>query len=235
MAEKQSDQQRRSPAKKATKAEKSARVEPAVRQAPARPDAVLQRRGVARVQAILDAAEELLAEAGYDAATLKAISERTGIPVASIYHYFADRHQVDAALISRHVEVLTERMNAVDGIEGIRSLDEAAAAVLDPLVEHFRANPSCTELWFSGRSQAVTSRVAQFDESTAQFLWRLAIERGLIVESAPLLVMRVAFEAGGALFDTAFKQDPKGDDAIVAEAKRLVTSYLRTYAPPDPA
>ncbi|GAB2738724.1 TetR/AcrR family transcriptional regulator [Salinifilum aidingensis] len=230
MAEKKSGPQRR---RSAEKASEPAKAEPAVHQAPARPGAVLQRRGVVRVQAILNAAEEILAEEGYEAATLKAISERTGIPIASVYHYFADRHQVDAELISRHVEVLTERMNAVDGIEGLRSLDEAAAVVLDPLVEYFRAHPSCTELWFSGRGEAVASIVAQFDESTAEFLWRLAIERGLLVESAPLLVMRVAFEAGGALFDMAFKQDPKGDDAIVAEAKRLVTAYLQTYAPSD--
>ncbi len=230
MAEKKSDQQRRSPSKKAAKVEKSAKVEPAVRQAPARPDAVLQRRGVARVQAILDAAEELLAEAGYDAATLKAISERTGIPVASIYHYFADRHQVDAALINRHIEVLEERMRAVDGIGGLESLADAAAAVFDPLVEYFRAHPSCTELWFSGRSEAVAALVARFDDATAELLRSLAIERGLLDESTPRLAMRVAFEAGGALFDMAFKQDPKGDDAVLAEAKRLVTAYLQTYA-----
>lgn len=204
-----------------------------VYQAPARPGAVLQRRGVARVRAILDAAEEILAEAGYDAATLKAISERTGIPPASVYHYFADRSQVDTALIGRHIQVLSEQMRAVDGIEGLRSIDEAAAVVIDPLVEYFRAHPSCTELWFSGRSEAVAELVTEFDETTAELLWRLALERGLLVENTPLEVIRVAFEAGGALFDMAFKHNPKGDDTIVTEAKRLVTAYLRTYAPPD--
>lgn len=230
MAEKKSNRQRLSRTEKVTKAGKPDEVEPVVRQAPARPDAVLQRRGVARVQAILDAAEELLAEAGYDAATLKAISERTGIPVASIYHYFADRHQVDAALMSRHIEVLEERMKAVDGIGGLESLADAAAAVFDPLVDYFRAHPSCTELWFSGRSETVAALVARFDDATAELLWSLAIEKGLLDESTPRMVMRVAFEAGGALFDMAFKQGLKGDDAVLAEAKRLVTAYLQTYA-----
>jgi len=72
------------------------------RQASARP-AVVQRRGVERVHAILDAAETLLAEQGCAAATLKAIGEQAGIPTASLYHYFADRSQVDAELVRRQV------------------------------------------------------------------------------------------------------------------------------------
>lgn len=56
----------------------------------ARPQAI-QRRGVERTEAILDAAEELLAEQGYAAATLKAIGGRARIPTASLYHYFGGR------------------------------------------------------------------------------------------------------------------------------------------------
>ncbi|WP_225839474.1 helix-turn-helix domain-containing protein [Streptomyces sp. NK08204] len=49
--------------------------------APRRAPAV-QRRGRERRGAILDAAEALLREQGYEAATLKAIGERAGIPTA---------------------------------------------------------------------------------------------------------------------------------------------------------
>ncbi|KOG91865.1 TetR family transcriptional regulator, partial [Streptomyces varsoviensis] len=37
-----------------------------------------------RRRAIVDAAEALLGERGYEAATLKAIGERAGIPIASV-------------------------------------------------------------------------------------------------------------------------------------------------------
>ncbi|WP_234940955.1 helix-turn-helix domain-containing protein [Mycolicibacterium septicum] len=50
------------------------------------------------MRAILDSAEVLLAEQGYPAAALKAIGEHAGVPTASIYHYFADRGEVDAEL-----------------------------------------------------------------------------------------------------------------------------------------
>ena len=70
---------------------------------------MVQRRGIERVAAILDAAETLLAERGYAAATLKAIGEQAEIPTASLYHYFADRHQVESELVRRHVNELDRR------------------------------------------------------------------------------------------------------------------------------
>ena len=65
--------------------------------------AAVQRRGVERTQALLDAAETLLGEQGYPAATLKAVGDLAGIPTASVYHYFADRHQLEAELVRRHI------------------------------------------------------------------------------------------------------------------------------------
>ncbi len=43
-----------------------------------------RRRGMKRAQAILDAADQILAEEGYEASTLGAIGKRAGIPTASV-------------------------------------------------------------------------------------------------------------------------------------------------------
>lgn len=197
--------------------------------APARPEASLQRRGVARVKAILDAAEEILSEGGYEAATLKAIGERAGIPTPSVYHYFKDRYQVDSAIIRRHSDAL---LGVLDGIgdEEFRSVSDVVSLVLDPIVAYFRAHPSCVQLWFSGRHDALGAQFKDFDDQVAERLWRLGIGRGLLRVDTPLLVMRLAFEAGGRLFDVAFQQDPNGDETTITEAKRMMSAYLETYA-----
>ncbi|MEU4929329.1 helix-turn-helix domain-containing protein [Streptomyces yokosukanensis] len=44
-----------------------------------------------RRRLILETAEALLGEQGYESATLRAIGERSGIPAASVHHYFSDR------------------------------------------------------------------------------------------------------------------------------------------------
>lgn len=201
-------------------------------QAPARPHAVLQRRGVERVQAILDAAEHLLETDGYEAATLKAIGQRAGIPTASVYHYFADRFQVDAELIRRHIDHLDQHIDT--GLHGDppASLRAAVDAVVDPMVAYFRAHPSCVELWFGRRNPTLDELVRAFDESLAERLWRLAVDQELLRAETPRLVMQLAFEAGSRLFDVAFRSTPTtGDDMILDEARRLVTAYLQLYAP----
>lgn len=200
-------------------------------QAPARPAAVLQRRGVERVQAILDAAEALLGEQGYQAATLKTIGERAGIPTASVYHYFADRHQVDAALLQRHLSELGERVSAVLDSPALHTLRAGVDAIIDSMLAYFREYPSCAELWFAGRHEKLVELAQEFDQSKAEQLWRLLIDRNLLAADTPQDVVQLAFEAGGQLFDVAFRRAGGGDDTTINEARRLVTAYLETYAP----
>ncbi|WP_245234473.1 TetR/AcrR family transcriptional regulator [Streptomyces flavochromogenes] len=197
-------------------------------QEPARP---VQRRGMERRRAILDAAEALLDEQGYEAATLKAVGERAGIPIASVYHCLPDRFQVDAALLQRHVEEL-DRLIGI-GLEGRepRTLREAADAAIDPVRDCFRRHPSSTELWFSAQSATVTDLVRAFDEAQTERFLHLLVERRLIAADTPPLVLQVAYEAGIRLLDIAFRATKDGDDATIDEACRLVTAHLETYAP----
>ncbi|MFF5920176.1 TetR/AcrR family transcriptional regulator [Streptomyces flavochromogenes] len=184
---------------------------------------------MARVKAILDAAEEILAESGYEAATLKAIAERAGIPTPSVYHYFNDRYQVDAAIVRHHSDALLGVLDGIDG-EEFRSISDVVRLVFDPIVAYFRAHPSCVQLWFSGRHAALSDQFQEFDDQVAERLWRLGIGRGLLRVDTPPLVMKLAFEAGGRLFDVAFQKDRNGDQTTMTEAKRMVTAYLETYA-----
>lgn len=183
------------------------------------------------MQAILDAAEALLSEQGYKAATLKAIGERAGIPTASVYHYFADRHQVDARLLQRHVQQLDERLTETVDETTLRTLREGVDAVINPMLNYFREQPSCAELWFAARSEKLTEIVQAFDEAKAEQFWHRLVELELLDGETPQLAVQVAFEAGGRLFDVAFRHSPTGDDATIDEARRLVTAYLETYAP----
>ncbi|WP_034274498.1 TetR/AcrR family transcriptional regulator [Haloechinothrix halophila] len=200
-------------------------------EAPARPGAVLQRRGVERVQAILNAAEELLAEQGYQAATLKAVGERAGIPTASVYHYFADRHQVETKLMQRHLSALGERVDAAFDDPSLHTVRDGVDATIDPMLDYFREFPSCAELWFAGRHEELAELVQTFDRAKAERLWHLFIDRNLLAADTPLRVLQLAFEAGSRLFDIAFQASPTGDESTMDEARRLVTAYLETYAP----
>ena len=197
---------------------------------PALPTAV-QRRGIERVQAILDAAAALLTEQGYEAATLKAIGERAGIPTASLYHYFPDRHQVDAALAQRHLRELDGQISSSVHASKLRTLSEAVDAIVDPYLIYFREHPDFVQLWFASRTPGLNELALEFDEFQAKQYWQLLIDKKLIRSDTPELVAQMAFEAGNRLFDVAFRRLPTGDDVAIDEARRLLTAYLGTYAP----
>lgn len=193
-----------------------------------------QRRGIERVKAILDAAEVLLGSQGYEAATLKAIGERAGIPTASVYHYFADRYEVETELAQRHLREIDKRFAAALENPALRTLRDVVDAVTDTWLAYFRQHPSLVQLWFTGRYVNPTHNelARAIDESQAQQSWRFLIERKLLSADTPQLAVRLAFEAGDRLFDIAFRRSATGDDATIDEARRLMTAYLETYAQP---
>ena len=190
----------------------------------------VQRRGAERVKALLAAAEELLAEQGYEGATLKAIGERAGIPTASVYHYFADRFQIEAELMARHTRALDGRIiGALDALPPC-TLGEAVDAVVDAVVAYFRSYPSIVQLWFSGRGSNLEVPTDASAEARSARILRLLIDRELVRPDTPLLAVHLSYEAGDRIFEVAFRV-PEGDEATIDEARRMVTAYLASYSP----
>jgi AcrR family transcriptional regulator len=64
-------------------------------------DVTPNRRGARSREAVLDAAERLIAEHGYEAATVGALVKAAGIPASSIYHYFGSKDGVLFAVMER--------------------------------------------------------------------------------------------------------------------------------------
>lgn len=192
--------------------------------------AVVQARRVKRVQAILDAAEEILAQQGYEAASLKAIGERAGIPTASVYHYFPDRYEVEMTLMRRYLQQCEERIVVSvaqgDLVEGGQYVD----VVIDVFRDFFRELPAFVALWLGTRNNPMMAALERdSDRGLADRAHRYALERGLIRSETPALVFRLVFEAADRLLEVAFTESAKGDDAIIDEIRRMTKAYLQTY------
>lgn len=63
-----------------------------------------QKRSQQRVERILEAAAEVFAEVGYEAATTHAIASRAGTAIGSLYQFFPDKLAIFHALEERHME-----------------------------------------------------------------------------------------------------------------------------------
>jgi AcrR family transcriptional regulator len=94
------------------------------------------RRGARSREAVLDAAERLIAEHGFEAATVAALVKAAGIPASSIYHYFGSKNGVLLAVMERgaqryFAELQLPERRLGSPREHLRALLEAATATLE--------------------------------------------------------------------------------------------------------
>jgi len=69
-----------------------------------RADVRPNRRGMRSRELVLDAAERVMAEHGFEAATLARVVEEAGIPLSSVYHYYGSKDGILLAVMERGAE-----------------------------------------------------------------------------------------------------------------------------------
>lgn len=92
---------------------------------------------------ILDEAEDLFAEKGYDATSLGDVADRVGIRSPSLYNHFRNKEALYVAVIERLLESFTKPMMELtaEQVSRDRILDW-----LDKLVDAHHANPNFSRL-----------------------------------------------------------------------------------------
>ena len=70
----------------------------------AHPEVTPNRRGLRSRGLVLDAAERVMAEEGFEAATVARVVEEAGIPLSSVYHYYGSKEGILLAVMERGAE-----------------------------------------------------------------------------------------------------------------------------------
>ncbi|OXS33241.1 TetR/AcrR family transcriptional regulator [Streptomyces sp. XY006] len=189
--------------------------------------APVQRRSAERLTRILDACADLLDEVGYDALSTRAVAERAGVPIGSVYRFFGNKRQMADALaqrnLERYSERVTERLREAGDGGGWRT---AMDAVLDEYLEMKRTAPGFSLVDF-GNQIPVGARHAEPNHRVAERLTEL-LSGYLDREPDEDLrrVFLIAVETADTLVHLAFRVAPEGDQKIIDEARELLRSYL---------
>jgi AcrR family transcriptional regulator len=93
---------------------------------------------------ILDAALDLLAEHGYDGASLQQVADRVGLHKSSLFHHFRSKDELAREVYRGLVERLLKRLEPLLAEDPPR-LDTLLAA-LDAAVDHFATEPAAARL-----------------------------------------------------------------------------------------
>ncbi|MFC9998774.1 TetR/AcrR family transcriptional regulator [Nocardia sp. NPDC127526] len=189
-----------------------------------------QQRSRARVDRILQAARELLEESGPGAVTTRAVAERAGVPVASIYQYFANREAVLQELTLRSVGGIDADMSARVAELRVGSIADAVDQIVALHHALYRSHPEVVSMYYARRESGLFPDPREHRRRLAGMVHGLLLDRGLLRPDTDRLVTEVAVELGDRLLELAYHRDPVGDPAILAEARLAMTRYLEAYA-----
>src|ERR1700744_6116460 len=82
-----------------------------------------RRPGKARVAAVLEAGAAVIAEKGYDAATMAEIAAVAKAPIGSLYRFFPNKEILADALVQRYIVLVNEAFDAIKQQASRRSTD----------------------------------------------------------------------------------------------------------------
>lgn len=187
-----------------------------------------QRRGIEKIQRILDAATALLDEQGPGALTTSALAARAEISVGTVYHYFADREAIVAAIVARHLARATEM---VERIAGDAIAGDSAAIIdrlLDAYIQFCRQEPGLRALWLTDEPAHHRHAVAETDVRLAETIARL-LARSPDAAHVTAKQVLVSLNLTDSLLELAFRFDPAGDESTLAALRHLVHELFRYY------
>ena len=193
-----------------------------------------RRPGKERVAALMEAAASVIAEKGYEAATMAEIAARAGALVGSLYHFFPSKEALAGALVDRYHAIIEQAFDRIDERAASMTAEDLAGALTGLLVgiqDESRAMVALLEAraeWSAKRQVFVVSA-----------LHRIA---GTLGWRSPHLSPATRRDMAAVLLQTmkamkALTAEHGHDSGAVAELRRMTALYLASKldAPKKPS
>ncbi|WP_066376463.1 TetR/AcrR family transcriptional regulator [Herbidospora mongoliensis] len=188
-----------------------------------------QARGLKRMEEILDAAEEVIADIGYAEATTNAIAARAGMSPGSLYQFFHHKEEILEALLTRFTDGRQQHWNErLTGDVTRIPLPELVDQLVDEIADFKGSRPAYWALlhgsatgdrlaWASEQLHAgISTRVAQVLSIRAPHLDQ---ERCLTLATMSLATVK-------AVMPLVASAPPQRSTELIAELKTMLVGYL---------
>ena len=183
------------------------------------------------MQKILDATEQIIAEHGIEAANTRAIAERAGIVIPSLYHFFADRDEILDALVQHMVNDLDQQAETAEA-KWKPGDQDLIGIELDLHANYFKNRPVARALWFEGRaSPQVLQSVHNRSHQLATRIRTRLIDHQLIDDSTPPAVFELIVELGDRILELAFRDSPHPNLETLELGHQALTAILTRWTP----
>jgi AcrR family transcriptional regulator len=186
-------------------------------------------RGMQRIASILDAAEAVFAEVGYDEANTNRIAAQAGISPGSLYHFFSNKEEITQALAARYTEELENMYSSISSYETAPlSLSVWLNQIIHALVTFHLAHPAF-QILFSSTPPFL--QLASLTHDLHQQV-QMHFERGIQVRAPILSTTQVALSATmciqllKAVLPLALQAEEADRKRLVDELKSMLFRYL---------
>jgi AcrR family transcriptional regulator len=182
------------------------------------------------MEEILDAADGVFAEVGYEAATTNQIAARAGISPGSLYQYFANKPAIARALADRYVLRLGE-LDAflLDPATAALPVEQVVDRIVDRLIAFHRAHPGARSLTAADPSPELAASTRGLHDVLCGRV------ETVIGDRAPHLARRdralaatVSIQIFAALLPSVIAATPGQRRRVTRELKAAVAGYWST-------
>ena len=188
----------------------------------------IQHRGDTRLQAVLDAAELVIAEVGVEAATTNAIAARAGSGMGSLYRFFPNKQAIVDALAERYMAAMRPLTLYMERPQlATMPVARMVDAIVDPLIEFFRRSPAYRHVFHTTNQPGAPSRPCEaMKEAVVSHVDGLMAARAPKLPAAERRVhAEVAVELVHGMLGVAFEKPAHQRAPYLLEAKRLLALY----------
>ncbi len=189
-----------------------------------------QQRSIERIEAILDTAERVFHDVGYDNANTNLIADRAGIPVATLYRWFPDKAALADGLAARYLERLSQTYT--DLISSAPPKSDLMRTGIHDLARLVADNPGLPTIVAASVSSTTTSALRTVLHDAVAMIIRTRVPT---VENDDLArISRMVTTLTFAALGDALGRDDADYEQDVDEFSNLIIAWLGArFPPPD--
>jgi AcrR family transcriptional regulator len=182
-----------------------------------------QDRGERRVAEVLEAAAAVIANVGYEAATMTEMAQRAGASIGALYQYFPNKEAIARALRQQYADELERRWAPLAAQGSALSVKQLVDRIFDVIIGLMENRPAYIPLLNVPRFKRDPAEKSRLRENFASLFRE---KRPEMTHADALRVANVAVQVVKGLKPLYAAAQGAEREEIVREFKLLLASYL---------
>lgn len=182
-----------------------------------------QKRGQRRVAGFLQAAASIIAELGYERATMSAIADRAHSSIGSLYQFFPNKRSVAEAVRAQYIREIEASWATLASQASALSTQKLACRLVSLQLEIVKSHPALLALLdvpptphTSRRRELIRARIAEV----------LIAHKPRMPETTAIRIASVVQQVSRGLLTLYARTDAHLKNQIIDEFKSVLTGYL---------